>query len=1609
MRRRLTDAHGKIIDAIADAMAALAGDGLPFDAGDFARHYYRNVAAEDLVARSAGDLAGAAWSHLQFAMQRRRGRPKVRVFNPENNAAAWNSTHTIVQTVNDDMPFLVDSVAMLLNAAGFTVHLTVHPILNLRRDGQGNLVALEKEADEAAGIFAESLIMIEVDRETDPQILTRLEKRIRSGLRDVRSAVRDWAKMRNRLLEICAGLRRNPPPLDAETVDESLSFLEWMEQDHFTFLGFREYDLIETENDRYLRAIVGSGLGILRRGSTKTTDESTPGLTQSIRPQSRASELLVITKASSNSTVHRPTNLDYVGIKRFDENGKIIGEQRFLGLYTSTAYSRNPRQIPLLRYKTAKVLELSGLGRSSHGGKALVHVLDNYPRDELFQISIEDLARIARGILDLQERQRVKLFVRRDEFRRFISCLVFVPRDKYSTQVRERIERILLDACNGRKTEHTVQLADSKLARVHIIVWLKPGSAPRIAIGSLEKRIAEAVRTWEDNLRDALIDHCGEEKGLKLYRRFGECFPAAYAEDFDPVTAVDDIEHLLQLDQAGARPGMKLFRPADTNDRRLHFKVYRKGEPIPLSDALPLLENMGLKVIAERPYRMRMAPDQVWIQDFEIILPEKSPVRLKDIAGRFTDAFAAVWQGEIEDDSFNRLILEAGLDWRSTSMLRAYCRYLLQTGIPYSQAYMEEVLLNNAEIARLLADKFGNYFDPGKSRSRQRKIDEMASALDAALDAVSSQDEDRILRAFRGVIRATLRTNYYQCDDAGRAKPYMSFKLDAKQVPELPLPRPEFEIFVYSPRVEGVHLRGGKVARGGLRWSDRREDFRTEVLGLMKAQNVKNTLIVPVGAKGGFVCKQLPAGERDTIQAEVIDCYKTFIRGLLDITDNLVDGAVVAPPDVRRRDDDDYYLVVAADKGTATFSDIANAVAAEYDFWLGDAFASGGSAGYDHKKMGITARGAWEAVKRHFRELAVDVQSQPFTVAGIGDMSGDVFGNGMLQSRQTRLLAAFNHLHIFIDPNPDPAVSYEERQRLFELSRSGWTDYDADLISPGGGVFSRADKRIQLSPEMQQMLGSELEEMTPQELIRAILTMPVDLLWNGGIGTYVKASSEANSEAGDRSNDPVRVDASELRCKVVGEGGNLGITQLGRIEYALAEGRINTDFIDNSAGVDTSDREVNIKILLNLVAEDRRLTTARRDKLLAGMTDEVAALVLRNNYLQTQAISMMETHAVERLNEHAFVLRALERAGRLNRALEFLPDDEMLEERRRQRMGFTRPELSLLVSYSKIALYDELIRSNVPEDRYLARELQLYFPHPLQRRYSETMPKHPLSREIIATLVSNSIVNRMGPVFVLRMQEETGADVGRIARAYAIVREVFGIRTAWTQIENIDNVIHANVQYSMMFQTTRLLRYATMWLLQQVDGSPAIEDWVSRLQPGVRMLLKDLPGLLIGRLKKRYDETVKLYLDIGVPNRLATKVAALPSSFSALDIVEVARLTGTSARHAGSVYFELGMGLGLDWLRDEIEKLKVDGRWQAVARSSLRENLFMLHRRLTFQVLSIDNAGTPRDTVLAWLDKSAEKVSHSKHVLKQMRASGSLDFPTLSVALQEIRKLTMIT
>ena len=1611
MHPRTADARSRFLERVTEAALAAAGDRFGLDVEAYIFQYYRNTALDDLKDRAVADLAGAALSHLQLARKRPPGQPNIRVFNPAAGGEGWHSDHTIVQVITDDMPFLVDSTSMVLNRHGSYIHLTIHPVLQVLRDDRGRL--LEIPLPEHAGPDArlESFMHLEIDRETAPDVLQDLAAELERVLGDVRAACQDWSAMRGRAREICAALEANPPPLDPEIVKESRELLEWMAENNFTFLGYREYELVQGEETDALEPIEGTALGILRRAPPQQSVQHNTLAGREIRRQARTKDLLIITKANSRATVHRNSYLDYVGVKRFDGAGHVIGEWRFLGLWTSAAYSRSPRGIPLLRDKLRRVIASSGLRPESHGGKALVHILDTYPRDELFQSTLDELIRISTGIYSLQERQRTKLFVRRDAFRRFFSCLVFVPRDRYSTQVRERIQEILLAAFHGVSVESAVEMSESSLARVHFIVRTPQGAAPGVSISAVERRIADAVRTWVDFLREVLVERFGEEDGLALLREYAGIFPAAYVEDVTPREATFDIERLEAIKSAPRRLRMSLYRPDGFPADQVRFKLFHAGNPLPLSEVLPMLENMGLRVISERPYRLRAPSDseigEVWIQDFEMSTTDGQPINTGKVNELFQNAFEQIWIGRVENDGFNRLILKAGLNWRQAALLRALCRYLLQTGLPFSQSYMEQVLAEHAPIAQMLVELFEGRFDPGIPEKRRERISlSVGQAIEHALDAVASLDADRMLHAFRSLVVATLRTNYFQHDEQGLPKPFLSLKFNPHKISDLPLPRPMFEIFVHSPRVEGVHLRGGLVARGGLRWSDRREDFRTEVLGLMKAQAVKNVLIVPVGAKGGFVPKRLPAGDRDAILQEAVSCYKTFIRGLLDLTDNLVDGEVVPPRDVVRLDGDDSYLVVAADKGTATFSDIANTLAEAHGFWLGDAFASGGSMGYDHKKMGITARGGWEAVKRHFRELGIDTQNEPFTAAGIGDMSGDVFGNGMLLSRCMRLRAAFNHQHIFLDPDPDPEASFAERQRLFELPRSSWADYDTALVSPGGGIWSRSEKLIQLPPESCAMLDLDEAGVTPDELVRAILRMRVDLLWNGGIGTYVKAGTETHAEVGDRANDAVRINGGELRCRVVGEGGNLGFTQRGRVEYALHGGRLNTDFVDNSAGVDCSDHEVNIKILINLANRDRALTPARREKLLVGMTDEVAALVLRNNYLQTQAIGIAESTAAERLSEHSWFIRQLEKRAGLNRALEYLPDEEEIELRRKSSKGMTRPELAVVMSYAKMALYAEMVQSNVPEDPYLSRELERYFPVPLRRRYAAHMRAHPLAREIIATMITNSLVNRMGSVFAFRMQDETGADVASVARSFAIAREVFEIRSIWESIEALDNQVSASVQHSMLRASQALLKQATRWLLDRRDELPDIAAAVQRLNPGVMALLECLPDVLQGSRLERYEGAAQLYTDTGLPRALARKIAALPPMHAALDIIALAENCGVGVRHASETYFRVGEALQLDWLSDQVDSLRVDGMWQAKARGALRDNLYGLHRALCASIIHCKRPdGDARAAVEAWLAAREERAAYFIQTLEEMRDGGPLDFATASVALQEIRRL----
>jgi glutamate dehydrogenase len=1600
----------KIVSAIARERVRLPRSMRDVDWPRFLKAYYAQVDAGDLSGQEPGQLAAAALSHLKFA-QRRRSSALVRVFNPTMREHGFVSPHTVIEMVNDDMSFLVDSIGLALTERSLTMHLLAHPVFAVTRDRGGNLRSLrargEARADgQPAGTNEprlESFQHIEVDRIVDRAARQSLAAQIGRSMRDVRAACADWGRMKAAARRAARELDALRGRLDPVNAGEAVALLRWMESRNFTFLGYREYRLRGAGGQEALRPVEHTGLGILRRGH-KPADRANRPLPRDIRRQTRSRDIVLVTKANIESTVHRPGYLDYVGVKHFDPGGRLIGERRFLGLWTSAAYNSNPHETPLLRRKVAQVVGHFALAPDSHDGKTLQHILESFPRDELFQASVAELNRFVTGIFGLQERPRVRALLRRDPFRRFHSCLVFVPREKYNTQVRKRIEKVVREAFAAFSMESQVQIAESNLARIHIVARNRPSESKRVDAGALERKIAAAVRSWLDGFRTALLSRLDEAHALHLFDKYAQAFPAAYTEDFNGDAAAHDVSFLEEVEKQPARLHIDIYRTEPRRKDRLFLKLFRHQEAVSLSDLLPLLENMGLKVIAERPYELEFTGGRrAWIQDLELLPQALGMSRLDAALREMKTAFTAVWTGRMDNDSFNQLTLAAGIPWRIVSVLRAYSRFLLQTGLPFSQGYIAQVLANNAPIARTLADIFIARFDHSISaHARTASLARLDRAMGAALEGVTLSDEDRILRALQDAIRATVRTNFHQTGADSQFKDYLSFKIESQRLRELPLPKPLFEIFVFSPLMEGVHLRMGYVARGGIRWSDRREDFRTEVLGLMKAQQVKNTVIVPVGAKGGFVVKRA-AVEHGAQQAMVIACYQTLIRGMLDLTDNIIDDKIVPPPRVVRHDRDDAYLVVAADKGTSTFSDIANALSEQYGFWLGDAFASGGSAGYDHKKMAITARGAWESVKRHFREMGIDIQRRPFTVAGIGDMAGDVFGNGMLQSPHIRLVAAFNHQHIFLDPQPDPRRSFAERRRLFRLPRSSWDDYSRAAISKGGGVFSRAAKSLNLPREAQQLLELPAQA-TPNEVIRAILKSHVDLLWNGGIGTYVKSSLESHGDIGDRGNDALRIDARELNCKVIGEGGNLGVSQLGRVEFARRGGRLNTDFIDNSAGVNTSDVEVNLKILLNGAVRAGEIRRAGRDRLLVRMTGAVADLVLRNNYLQSQAISTGEFQAKQRLAEDAYVIRALERSGDLNRALEFLPTEEEIAERRKSGEGLTRPELAVILSYGKIWLYRALIHSDVPEDPYLSAELARYFPAPVQQRFPRRLRHHRLRREIIATAITNSLINRMGPIFPVRAQDDTGADPAAIARAYSIAREVFSARSLWAQIEALDNRIPAEVQYTATFETTRLLRHVTYWLLENRREELGIERAVSRYAAGVAELFRILPDVLGVTEQARLGVLRSSLVAHRVPDQLASRIASLEALHCALDLVEVAMQTKLSIGYAARTYFDIGERLGLTSIKAQIDGLVAEGHWQGVARGTLRDNLYELQRKIAGAALGC-KGGEPAARVATWLSRHAAPVDALKRIVVDLRTGSAPDFATLSVALQAVRRL----
>jgi glutamate dehydrogenase len=1564
------------------------------------RQYWRNVPPEDLARRHPVDAQGATLSHLTFGWRRPPGTALVRVISPSEDASGWGCQHSVVEVVTDDMPFLVDSVTSELNRQGYSIHLVVHPQLKVRRNAVGEFEALaDPDAEPAPEFVPESWIHVEIDRRSDVSAFTGLQRDLRNVLEDVRAAVEDWGRMLARVDDTIAELKAGVPAATEDDVAETIALLDWLKQDNFTFLGYRDYELSGSGDNAELRSVPSTGLGILRDSGLQPVSRSLSDMQPEARRKALEPTLLTLTKANSRSTVYRPAYLDYIGVKRLGPDGVPIGERRILGLLGLSAYTESVRRIPVVRRKVAAVVERADFPPGSHNAFDLRHNLELYPRDELFQISVDDLYDITMGILGLQERRRVRLFIRRDDYGRFFSVLVYLPRERYTTQVRLRVQEILMETLGGLSVDYNTRLSESVLARLHLVIRTDDVAHRDIDVEALQERIAAATRSWTDELADAVIEGLGEEHAAGMLKTYGDAFPEAYKEDFSPRAAVADIRRLTDLQTEGDLD-LALYKPAGAPEGVRRFKISRVGPPLSLATLMPALQDMGVEVTDERPYELELGDGRrAWIYDFGLRHEGEDDFDAAGVREAFQEAFAAVWSGRMESDAFNALVLAAGLTWREVVVVRAYAGYLRQIGTTFSQTYIATALHNNVEIVRLLVDLFEARFDPRSVDRADKEQADLTRQIERALDVVASLDEDRILRSFLAMIHATTRTNHFQPDTDGSIKPYLSMKLDPKQVPDLPAPKPAHEIWVYSPRVEGVHLRFGAVARGGLRWSDRREDFRTEVLGLVKAQTVKNAVIVPVGAKGGFVVKQAQPSRDD-----VVACYTDFIRGMLDITDNIVEGKVVPPHDVVRHDSDDPYLVVAADKGTATFSDIANGIAEQYQFWLGDAFASGGSSGYDHKAMGITARGAWESVKRHFRELGTNIQEQDFTVVGVGDMSGDVFGNGMLLSQHIKLVAAFDHRHVFIDPNPDPAAAFDERRRLFDLPRSSWDDYDHSLISEGGGVWPRTAKSIPLSSQARLALGIEAESMTPAEVIRGILQAPVDLLWNGGIGTYVKASGETSADVGDRTNDVVRVNGRDLRARVVGEGGNLGFTQRGRIEFARKGGHIYTDAIDNSAGVDCSDHEVNIKILFGAIEAAGDMTRKQRDALLLEMTDEVAALVLRDNYEQAIALATSQVNAASMLHVHARLIDALVAAGDLDRDLEFLPNKEEIADRAAAGEGLTAPEFAVLLAYRKITLTQDLLESDLPDDPAYDRELTAYFPRPLRERFHEQMQEHRLRREIIVTGVVNHMVNRAGITFALRLAEETGATAVEIVRAHSVATKVFGIDRLWAGVEALDDTVASDVQTSMFLELRRLVERAARFFLHNRRPPIDVLGTIDAFASGVEAVMGKLTALVASPDRVAFEQRRDVLVGAGVPGDLAEQIALLTPSYSALDIVEVSRETNRPVEEVADVYFAVEQRIGLTRLRDLINALPRDDHWHTLARAALREDLYAAHARLTEDILGSTDGSLPTAERLdMWMEANSGSVQRAAALLADIFTADQADLATLSVALRQIR------
>jgi len=1582
-----------------------------------AKHLWQNVAPEDIAPFSTSETIAFTEKTASHLNTRKPGSAKVAVYNPASSDGRAENI-TVIEIVNDDMPFLFDSTIAVTTDLDYTISLIAHPVISVMRTPGGELQEISPERRAGEGFIRESIMHIHIDRIENDAGRDALRDEILATLSEVRAAVLDWRLMQTRIKDAIDAYQRTPPPVPVEELTESMEFLQWLLDNHFTLLGVRDYVFEGGSEHGALSARPKTGLGVLRNPEKKvfSRGSTTEAITPKIRAYLRQPSPLIITKSDTVSKVHRRTVMDYIGIKQFDADGEMSGEIRIVGLFTSTAYTSSPRYIPLIRRKIDAVINKAGLNPQSHTGKGMLNVLESFPRDELFQMEADALHDMADGIIRLEERPRTRLFVRHDRFDRFVSAYVFIPRDRFNSNIRSKVGALLAAAYNGRVTRFSPFFSDTPLVRVHFIIARNVGNAPKMKLQQVEDGIVDVVRTWDDRLAEVVADNFKSKMTTALKKKYLGAFSAAYEEAFSPRSSRYDIQEIEGLAE-GDKIGVHFFNIEKEPRNRCRLKLYHYDQPISLSARLPIIENMGLRATEESTFtvapRNNGKTRTVFIHEVTLESRDGADIAMDELAGKLDDCFLAVWERQAENDQFNALVLNGEIDWRDAALLRACGKYLRQAGIAYSADYMAATLVKHAAIAKKLLEVFYIRFDisrktaKGKMESkvvRRPLISKLAAKISSDLQAVPSLDEDLIVRRYLNLIRSINRTNYFQIVD-GAQPPTISFKIDSRDIEELPEPRPFAEIFVYSPDVEGIHLRGGKIARGGLRWSDRPEDFRTEVLGLAKAQNVKNAVIVPVGSKGGFVPKNLPeGGSREEIFAEGTRVYKLFISSLIEISDNLDGEKVVPPKGVLRNDEDDPYLVVAADKGTATFSDTANAIAQAHGFWLDDAFASGGSAGYDHKKMGITARGGWEAVKRHFREVDVDTQTTPFEVIGVGDMSGDVFGNGMLLSKHIKLIAAFDHRDIFIDPDPDPAKSYKERARVFKLTRSSWKDYNEKLISKGGGIFSRSLKAIPLSKEMRDISGLTGKTATPNQLMQGILKTEADLLWFGGIGTYVRSSLENNADVGDRANDQIRVTASELRVKAIGEGANLGITQKARIEFALKGGRINTDAIDNSAGVNSSDVEVNFKIALGAAEKAGKLKRPQRNKLLASMTDDVAELVLRNNYLQTLCLSMSQARSSAEFGYTKRLMEAMEGQGILNSKLEDLPDGTVLADREAVGVGFTRPELSVLVAYAKIALFDDLIETDVPDDAYFESQLFRYFPPLMAKKFRAEIVGHKLRREIITTLLANSVINRGGPTFVYRLIEETGHSAADIAKAFVLARDAFDFTGMNDKVDALDNKISGKVQLRLYVELQRVLRRATVWFLLNVDFSEGLDKLVVHYRKGLVDLAdnfnKALPEEGRATVKARFED----YRKKGVPKDIATLFSQLRHMQRGPDIVQVATRTKQPVAAVARTFFDVAGGLGIDRLFAQSSQIVANDYYDRLAVNRTLDGIVQTHRGIALEIMSADNIGDRNWD--KWAEKNADAVKRVQGSMDDLMKGKDFNLAKLAVAASQLGDLS---